>query len=264
MQDRQTLSPRLRDVWSRLDLVCDPELDEPITEMGFVETVAVTRDEVSVFFRLPTYWCSPNFAFLMADGIRREVSALPWVADVTVRLEDHVCGDELNAAVNAGRSFADAFAAREDGGDLAAVRETFERKAYQRRQETVIRALHAQGFEPLGLSAMTLGELRHLPCSDEEERRQRGRYRDLLVSRGLATAPGDHAFPDLEGAPLTVESFKERMRTLRMVRINMEFGGALCRGLLQSRYKETVEVDGEPTLVDFIRGTVPPRVHQRA
>lgn len=264
MQDRETLSPRLRAVWSRLDLVCDPELDEPITAMGFVETVAVNRDEVSVFFRLPTYWCSPNFAFLMAEGIRREVAALPWVRGVRVRLEDHVCGEELNASVNAGRSFAEAFAAREDRGDLAAVRETFERKAFQRRQETVIRALRAQGFEPLGLSAMTLGELRLVPHGAEEQRRQRARYLDLLVARGLATAPGDHAFPDLEGGPLTVEIFKERMRSLRMVRLNMEFGGALCRGLLQSRYRETVEIDGEPTLVDFIQGRVPPRAHPGA
>lgn len=264
MQDRAKLSPRLREVWSKLDLVCDPELDEPITSMGFVETVIVNRDEVSVSFRLPTYWCSPNFAFLMAEGIRSVVAALPWVSDVRVRLEDHLCADELNAAVNEGRSFAEVFAAREDGGDLAEVRETFERKAYQRRQETVIRALHAQGFEPLGLSAMTLGELRLLPAADEEERRQRMRYRDLLVSRRLATAPGDHAFPDLDGGALTPESFKERMRTLRMVRINMEFGGVLCRGLLQSRYKEAVEIDGEPTLVDFIQGRVPPRAHQNA
>lgn len=264
MPDRTKLSPRLREIWSRLDLVCDPELDEPITEMGFVETVAVNRDEVSVHFRLPTYWCSPNFAFLMAEGIRREVGRLPWVGEVRVRLEDHVCGDELNAAVNEGRTFSEVFAAREDGGDLAEVRETFERKAYQRRQETVIRALHAQGFEPLGLAAMTLGELRHLRTKDEDERRHRDRYRELLVSRGLATAAGDHAFPDLEGRPLMPENFKERMRALRMVRINMEFGGALCRGLLQSRYQETVDVDGEPTLIDFIRGTVPPRQHQTA
>ena len=264
MPDREALSPRLRDVWSRLDLVCDPELDDPITEMGFVETVAVNHDEVSVFFRLPTYWCSPNFAFLMAEGIRTEVGALPWVSKVKIRLEDHLCGDELNAAVNEGRSFADAFAEREDGGDLAEVRETFERKAYQRRQETVIRALGTKGLEPLEISSMTLGELQKMSPGGAEPDHQCARYLDLLVARGLATDPEDLAFPDLDGTPLTVEGFIDRLRTLRMVRINMEFGGALCRGLLQSRYKETVEIDGEPTLVDFIHGRVPPRQHQQA
>jgi hypothetical protein len=44
---------------------------------------------------------------------------------------------------------------------------------------------------------------------------------------------------------------------LRSVRINMEFNGALCRGLKHTRYKEMDMVDGEPTLVDFIIGRVP-------
>ena len=39
----------------------------------------------------------------------------------------------------------------------------------------------------------------------------------------------------------------------------MEFNGALCRGLKQTRYKELDVVDGEPTLVDFILDRVPAR-----
>ena len=111
MQDREAMTPRLRDVWARLDLVNDPELDEALTDLGFVEAVSVGEEgDVLVCFRLPTYWCSPNFAFLMAEGIRREVGALPWVARVSVRLEDHMCADEMNEAVNHGRSFAEALA----------------------------------------------------------------------------------------------------------------------------------------------------------
>ena len=37
----------------------------------------------------------------------------------------------------------------------------------------------------------------------------------------------------------------------------MEFNGALCRGLKDTRYKEMTVIDGEPTLVDFIIGRVP-------
>ncbi|TKD39865.1 MAG: iron-sulfur cluster assembly protein, partial [Mesorhizobium sp.] len=63
---------REKELWRRLGEVNDPELDEPITEMGFVEHVAVADDGgVQVDFRLPTYWCSPNFAFLMLDGVRK-------------------------------------------------------------------------------------------------------------------------------------------------------------------------------------------------
>ena len=43
---------------------------------------------------------------------------------------------------------------------------------------------------------------------------------------------------------------------LRSVRINMEFNGALCRGLAQARYQERAPGQ-EPTLVDFMLGPVP-------
>lgn len=258
MTDRDAMSPRLRAVWQRLDRVADPELDEMVTELGFIEAVTVADDgAVRVTFRLPTYWCSPNFAFLMAEGIRREVSALPWVQSVEVRLEDHLCAEEMNAAVNAGRSFADAFALREDGGDLAEVRETFERKAFQRRQEAVLLALGGLGFAPAELAAMTLGQLDRVALDDPAAAHQRTRYREVLTGRGLAARPADPAFPDLAGRPLTEAGWAARMGELRAVRINMEFGSALCRSLGRTRYKEAVMVDGEPTLVDFIAGRPP-------
>ena len=252
-------SPRQREVWAALDEVCDPELDEPVTEMGFVEAVSVAGGRVEVAFRLPTYWCSPNFAFLMAEGIRGAVLALPWAAEVGVRLQDHLCAEEIDGAVNGGRSFAHAFALREGGGDLAELRETFERKAFQRRQEAVLTGLAALGHGPADLAAMTLGGLDAARLDEPEARRQRRRYRALLTSRGLAAAAHDHAFPDPDGAPLTVAGHAARMGAPRAVRINMEFGGALCRGLAESRYKEVVRVDGEPTLVDFLLDRVPPR-----
>ncbi len=260
MQEGERNSPRLRDVWGRLDQVTDPELDEPITDMGFVETVAISdSNEVKVSFRLPTFWCSPNFAFLMAEGIRKEVGALPWVTGIEVRLHDHMCAEEMNEAVNTGRSFSDAFALLPELGDLDEVKEKFEGKAFQRRQESVLLGLREQGFTPEQVAAMTLGQLDLVTFDDPATARQQGRYRALLTARALAKAPDDHAFPALDGAPLTVASYPVRMEQLRAVRINMEFGGALCRGLKQSRYKEVVRVGEEPTLVDFLEDRVPPR-----
>lgn len=260
MQDREAMTPRLRDVWARLDLVNDPELDEALTDLGFIEAVSVGDEgDVLVCFRLPTYWCSPNFAFLMAESIRREVGALPWVARVSVRLEDHMCAEEMNEAVNHGRSFADAMALQPEYADLADVKEKFDGKAFQRRQEAVLLALRASGHAPEQVAAMTLGQLDLLDFSDPEGARQLPRYRAILTQRDLASGPGDHAFPDLDGHPLTVAGYSTRMGALRAVRINMEFGGALCRGLKESRYKEVVQIDGEPTLVDFLLERVPPR-----
>ena len=66
--------------------------------------------QVAVSFRLPTYWCSANFAYLMASDIRLEVEQLDWVSRVRVKLEDHMFEDEVNTGVNEGLSFRDTFA----------------------------------------------------------------------------------------------------------------------------------------------------------
>jgi len=44
-----------------LETVRDPELDEPITSLGFVASCAVSADgDAEVRLRLPTYFCAPN------------------------------------------------------------------------------------------------------------------------------------------------------------------------------------------------------------
>ena len=75
---------REKELWRCLGEVNDPELDEPITEMGFVERAVMTGDgSVEIDFRLPTYWCSPNFAFLMLDGVRKALDAALMVAGLS-------------------------------------------------------------------------------------------------------------------------------------------------------------------------------------
>lgn len=253
MENTILIEPKLVEVWACLDRVMDPELDEPITDMGFVEQVLVDDTAgVTVRFRLPTYWCSPNFAFLMAQGIKREVDALPWVNSSNVWLEDHVAADEMNAAVNDGGSFSDVFTELRGGEDLDALREKFDRKAFQRRQEVVIKALIAEGRSTEDILATPLGALLEIIFDDAEDMRQTERYLDLLQSKRLATKPDDMAFPTCEGTAVTKLGFKAYMDLLRSVRINMEFSGSLCRGLKRSRYKEANLSGDEPTLVDFI------------
>ena len=77
----ETSDLRVAEIWKRLSEVTDPELDEPVTELGFVERVDVDGDTVEVDFRLPTYWCAANFAFLMVDDIRIAVEGAPWVPE---------------------------------------------------------------------------------------------------------------------------------------------------------------------------------------
>ena len=59
------------DVLAALGTVYDPELDEPITDLGFVGACSVSAGgEVAVRLRLPTPQCAPNFAYLMAADAR--------------------------------------------------------------------------------------------------------------------------------------------------------------------------------------------------
>lgn len=248
------------EVWERLEMVTDPELDEPITHMGFVERVEVIDGRrVEVEFRLPTYWCSPNFAFLMAFGIRREVLSLPWVQEADVRLNDHCFGDKVNEGVNSGRPYHHVFAEYCSGARLDDVVGKFLAKAFDKRQETVLLGLQELGHNAAEIVSMSLGQLSQVTFSGEEEARQLPRYLDLLMTQGLANSPDDLAFPTWEGQEIEARVLKDHLSRLRSTRINMEFNGALCRGLAKTRYKEVeIGADG-PTLVDFIAGRVLPR-----
>ena len=82
-------------VLAALDTVRDPELDEPVTSLGFVTSCAVSADGVAdVRLRLPTYFCAPNFAFLMVADAYDAVSAVPGrSAGRRSMLEDHFASD---------------------------------------------------------------------------------------------------------------------------------------------------------------------------
>jgi metal-sulfur cluster biosynthetic enzyme len=227
------------EVWERLGLVTDPELDESVTELGFVERVTVEDDGgVDIVFRLPTYWCSANFAFLMADDMRRAISSLPWVREARPQLRDHMVAEEINRGVREGKSFGDALKDFAAGGSLDEVREKFRRKAFERRQEVMILALRGVGYQDPAICRMNLSTYDEVNFGSEEVARQKPRYRELLVERRLASLPGDRAFVTYEGHPIRRRELASYLQRLRGVRINMEFNSALCRGLLDVRYRE--------------------------
>ncbi len=98
-------------VLAALATVRDPELDEPVTELGFVSSCTVSTDgHALVRLRLPTYFCAPNFAFLMVADAQDAVSAVPGVSRAEVVLEDHFAADAINAGVAARSGFAESFA----------------------------------------------------------------------------------------------------------------------------------------------------------
>ena len=79
------MSPSPEGVLAALETVRDPELDEPITSLGFVASCTVSADgDAEVRLRLPTYFCAPNFAYLMVADTYDAVSALPGVRSASV------------------------------------------------------------------------------------------------------------------------------------------------------------------------------------
>lgn len=251
---------RRGELWARLARVNDPELDEPVTEMGFVERAEVKQNgSVEVDFRLPTYWCSPSFAFLMLDGIRQALDGLSWAPAYTIRLHDHMFAEEVNRGIAAGKPFSRIFDELSSDQDIDALRETFRVKAFKRRQEAVLLALRKQGLTEREILSMDLSSFDAATVGGGEAEAMKSRYREALIERWPERRGCEPAFVTWENREIPSDAFGGYLAELRAVRINMEFNGALCRGLKATRYKEMDVVDGEPTLVDFILDRVPPR-----
>ncbi len=201
-----------------LGTVYDPELDEPVTALGFVSSVVVVGGAVAVRLRLPTPQCAPNFAFLMAADASRAIWGVDGVESVDVTLEDHYTGDEINATVNAGGGFSDAFPG-ETRGELDALRALFQRKALLARQSRLLSEVPRR-----------LGDLEG---PDAE------RCRELRKALGIDAS--DDAAPFVTGDGVPVDATDVRFRRMAsLTALSLETNGHMCRDLLRVRYGEEV------------------------
>ena len=106
---REMDSPRDQ-AYAALAAVMDPELDEPITDLGFVRSLVVTPSlNVKVHLRLPTSFCSPNFAYLMASDAKDVLTKLDWTRRVVVELDDHHDSAIINAGLAADAGYQGTF-----------------------------------------------------------------------------------------------------------------------------------------------------------
>jgi metal-sulfur cluster biosynthetic enzyme len=215
------------DVLDALGTVFDPELDEPITALRFVASCEVADDgAVDVRLRLPTPQCAPNFAFLMAADARDAVSRLPEVGEVTVVLEDHYTGEEINTALTRGEGFGDAFPG-ETEGELDALRALFRRKALVARQGRLL----ASVADP---ASARLGDLSGPDAV---------RCRELRRELGIDASDVAPAFVRGDGTPVPASELARFGRVASLTALSLEANGGMCRSLLQVRYgKEEEEV----------------------
>lgn len=237
----QTGDPRLDDVWACLATVSDPELDESVAAMGFVESVEFGADDhVCIGLRLPTFWCAPNFAFLMAHDMREAVESLDWVVRAEIHLRDHCYAEKINRGVRSGHSFAETFPGQATA-ELDELRVTFRRKAFQGRQEVLLRRLLADGIRVGQLCAMRIDGLAALQLADADGALMCQRYLEIRSEFGGPAEDNDRAFTTSEGEDLNPKNFTEYLKDLRRVRMNAAFNANMCRSLLQSRYGEAGE-----------------------
>jgi hypothetical protein len=196
-------------------------LDAPITTLGFVSSCTVTPDgDAEVHLRLPTYFCAPNFAFLMVADAYDAVSALDGVGTTRIVLEDHFASDAINHGVAARAGFERAFAG-EAAGELDDLRRDFLRRAVMAGTDQVCRSLPG---EPASAS---LGSVPPSPALDSLRRRR----------AELGLPAGDDApllIDPATGGP--VADVARHLARARLHRVGIEANTSICSGMLQHRY----------------------------
>jgi metal-sulfur cluster biosynthetic enzyme len=209
-------------VLEQLGTVYDPELDEPITTLGFVGSCVVTEEgDVSVRLRLPTPQCAPNFAFLMAADARAAIDRVPGLRQVEIELQDHYTGEEINAAISRGDGFSGAFPG-ETRGELDALRALFQRKALVARQGRLLPTV----ADP---ASARLGDLAGAEAD---------RCRELRAALGYDAGDAAPAFVKGDGTPVTAEELPRFKRMASLTSLSLETNGGMCRDLLRIRYSE--------------------------
>jgi metal-sulfur cluster biosynthetic enzyme len=221
-------------VWDALGTVLDPELDEPITDLDFVESCTVSADGVAtVGLRLPTFFCAPNFSYLMVADAYDAVSAVPGVTRADVTLADHSASAEINGGVAAQAGFVKSFEGSDQGqavDELDELRKQFFRKAALAGQDRVARPLVDAGVGPDELADTTLGQV---PASAELDR--------MRARRAVLGLPHDDDAPlliDAEGRAIPPAAVPLHLRRARLQRVGIETNGAYCKDLLKTRYPQ--------------------------
>ena len=240
-----TAGPDIRLLMQELSQVLDPELDESILQLGFIESLQVEGGRAIVEVRLPTYWCAANFAYLMAHDIRTRLLAVEGLETVIVQFKDHFASGSLEEGVNAGKSFIQAFPG-EAHENLDSLRAIFLRKGFIKRQERLLRCFLDTGLSPEEVSNLCVGDLileddscvaapggrKVLLTGIAEPAR---RYLERMAEINLDTSPKAPLFTDLGGRPVPPDRMREHLKAARVVRASLEANTLMCEALLSAR-----------------------------
>ncbi|SEQ60003.1 iron-sulfur cluster assembly protein [Microlunatus flavus] len=220
-------------VRAALGTVMDPELDEPITDLGFVseqriDEVGDGRVDVEVHLRLPTSFCAPNFAYLMAADAQDALGRIDAVREIAIFLDDHHDSTKINSGLAAGGGYRGTFAHEADDS-LDELRMIFRRKAHTAAMERSCSALIRAGARTVeDLHSLRVGDLPKDASTDALLRRR--------LDLGFSNAPEALVMVDDRGAPIPEDQVPLRLRFARTTRISIDGNAHFCRGLLRTRY----------------------------
>ncbi len=247
-------------VLAELEHVYDPEVDEPVTEMGFIREVEIVRtaeesqegvenDGVKhaiVHMQLPQYFCAPNFTYLMVDDVRRAAEKVVGVGNVEVSLVGHFEADKINGSVTEGSSFTDIFA--DAAEDLDKLRDRFARKTFLIRQERVCKELDKVGIHGESVLDLALADVAEIGFEDDL-------FTKYLSTRGELGIDSALSAPFLvaaDGRPVESDKLRLHRRSASVMAISFEGNGMMCKTLIHERYPDSTH---SPT-AEFTRGEV--------
>jgi metal-sulfur cluster biosynthetic enzyme len=217
-------------VTAALRAVRDPELDESIVDLGFVTETTVEGGHAQVRLRLPTYFCAPNFAYLMVADAHDAVRSVPGIDTASIVLEEHFAAAEINSGVAAGAGFVGSFP-DEAGSELTDLRRAFQRKAHIAAMERACRRLLAGEWT---IDSLPQARIADLPDGIERSSLLRRR-----ADIDLPLDPDSTVFVDDTGAPVPPSDASVRLRFAQTVRVSIDGNAHFCRGLLTTRYPES-------------------------
>jgi len=220
------------EILEALTTVTDPEFDEPITDLGFVKSVTIDDDVVTVRLRLPTPFCSPNFAYLMAADAQHALREMEveGIAEIRVLLDDHHDSDTINAVL-----------ATDDGWMGTTGPEA--RHSLNELRQAILCNAHGAAMERC-VSALILekelcpNEVHRLTIRDLPDDKMKYALLSRRFALGLSMCPNARVVVDDQGNPLPcATSSMQWLRFARSLRISMEYNINFCRGHLFASYE---------------------------
>ncbi len=238
-----------------LDTVLDPELDESVLKLGFIEEIALQDGQAVVDLHLPTGWCASNFAYMMAEDVRHALLTVEGIHSVALKLNGHFDSKQIEAGIQQGHSFMQAYPDEATEG-LEPLRQIFLRKAYTARQLRFMRTLLAAGLTAETLCSARLEDIRF--TDGEAQVYHSGawialadgapgqRYLDQRAKLGLDCSPTSPLLIDVKGEAISPAKFQEYWRYARTIQVSMEANGSMCSALLQARDETRRQIALQP------------------